>query len=212
MEPVDINSKELQELKSEFNDLKETLNKQRIVNKELLDQIRRQKTSFIGKDLAKRMSMDIITIPMIIVICHAVGWPIWFAVAVSIWALIDLIAVLVGRKKFDTRRKMLDGDVLTVAKTVKEYKRFYHLSVVVGAIPAVALVAFVLIRIYTQSAPDENMLFPTAIYIFTCVAGVLYAVKTYRKKMEACDNLIDVKTYRKKMEACDNLIDSLERE
>ena len=190
MEPVDINSKELQELKSEFNDLKETLNKQRIVNKELLDQIRRQKTSFIGKDLTKRMSLDIITIPMIIVICHAVGWPIWFAVAVSIWALIDLVAVLVGRKKFDTR-KMLDDDVLTAAKTVKEYKRFYHLSVVVGAIPAVALVAFVLIRIYTQSAPDENMLFPTAIYIFTCVAGVLYAVKTYRKKMEACDNLID---------------------
>ena len=190
MEPVDINSKELQELKSEFNDLKETLNKQRIVNKELLKQIRKQKTSFIGKDLTKRMSLDIITIPMIIVICHAVGWPIWFAVAVSIWALIDLIAVLVGRKKFDTR-KMLDDDVLTAAKTVKEYKRFYHLSVVVGAIPAVALVAFVLIRIYTQSAPDENMLFPTAIYIFTCVAGVLFSVKTYRKKMEACDKLID---------------------
>ena len=190
MEPVDINSKELQELKSEYNDLKETLNKQQIVNKELLEQIRKQKTSFIGKDLTKRMSMDIITIPMIIVICHAVGWPIWFAVAVSIWALIDLIAVLVGRKKFDTR-KMLDDDVLTAAKTVKEYKRFYHLSVVVGAIPAVALVAFVLIRIYTQSAPDENMLFPTAIYIFACLAGILLTVKTYRKKMEACDNLID---------------------
>ena len=190
MEPVDINSKELQELKSEFNDLKETLNKQRIVNQELLEQIRKQKASFIGKDLTKRMSMDIITIPMIIVICHAVGWPIWFAVAVSIWALIDLVAVLVGREKFDTR-KMLDGDVLTAAKTVKEYKRFYHLSVVVGAIPAVALVAFVLIRIYTQSVPDENMLLPTAIYIFTCVAGVLFSVKTYRKKMEACDNLID---------------------
>ena len=190
MEPVDINSKELQELKSEFNDLKETLNKQRIVNKELLVQVQKQKTSFIGKDLAKRMSMDIITIPMIIVICYAVGWPMWFAAAVSIWALIDLLAVLVGRKRFDTQ-KMLDDDVLTVAKTVKEYKKFYHLSMMIGAIPAVALVAFILIRIYTQSAPDENMLFPTAIYIFTCVAGVLFSVKTYRKKMEACDNLID---------------------
>ena len=190
MEPVDINSKELQELKSEFNDLKETLNKQRIVNKELLAQVQKQKASFIGKDLAKRMSMDIITIPMIIVICHAVGWPIWFAVAVSIWALIDLVAVLVGRKKIDTQ-KMLDDDVLTAAKTVKEYKRFYHLSVVVGAIPAVALVAFVLVRIYAQSAPDDNMLLPTAIYIFACLAGILLSIKTYRKKMEACDNLID---------------------
>ena len=190
MEPVDINSKELQELKSEYNDLKETLNKQRIVNKELLEQIRKQKTSFIGKDLKKRMSTDIITIPMIIVICHAVGWPIWFAVAVSIWALIDLVAVLAGRKKFDTQ-KMLGDDVLTAAKTVKDYKRFYHLSVVVGAIPAVALVAFVLIRIYTQSASDGNMMFPTAIFIFAFLAGILLSVKTYRKKMEACDNLID---------------------
>ena len=190
MEPVDINSKELQELKSAYNDLKETLNKQRIINKELLEQIRKQKTSFIGKDITKRMSMDITTIPMIIVICHAVGWPMWFAAAVSLWALIDLIAVLVGRKKFDTQ-KMLDDDVLTVAKNVKEYKRFYHLSTVIGAILAVTLVAFILIRIYTQSAPDENMLFPTAIYIFACVAGVLLSVKTYRKKMEACDNLIE---------------------
>ena len=86
---------------------------------------------------------------------------------------------------------MLDDDVLTAAKTVKEYKRFYHLSVVVGAIPAVALVAFVLIRIYTQSASNDNMLLPTAIYIFACLAGILLSVKTYRKKMEACDNLID---------------------
>lgn len=190
MEPVDINHKELQELKSEFNDLKEMLNKQRIVNKELLAQVQKQKTSFIGKDLAKRMSMDIITIPMIIVICHAIGWPMWFAAAVSVWALIDLIAVLVGKKKFDTQ-KMLDDDVLTVAKTVKEFKKFYHLSMVIGAIPAVALVAFVLIRIYAQSAPNENMLLPIAIYIFACLAGTLLSVKTYRKKKEACDNLID---------------------
>ena len=136
------------------------------------------------------MSMDIITIPMIIVICHAIGWPMWFAAAVSIWALIDLLAVLVGRKKFDTQ-KMLDDDVLTVAKTVKEYKKFYHLSMVIGAIPAVALVAFVLIRIYTQSVHDGNMMLPMAIYIFACLAGILLSVKTYRKKMEACDNLID---------------------
>ena len=190
MEPVDINSKELQKLKSEFNELKETLNKQRIVNKELLAQVQKQKASFIGKDLAKRMSMDIITIPMIIVICHAIGWPMWFAAAVSIWALIDLLAVLVGRKKFDTQ-KMLDDDVLTVAKTVKVFKKFYHLSMVIGAIPAVALVAFVLIRIYTQSAPNENMLLPMVIYIFACLAGTLLSVKTYRKKMETCDNLID---------------------
>ena len=48
---------------------------------------------------------------------------------------------------------------------------------VAGAIPAVALVAFVLVRIYAQSAPDDNMLLPTAIYIFACLAGILLSVK-----------------------------------
>ena len=190
MEPVDINSKELQELKSEFNDLKETLNKQRIVNKELLAQVQKQKASFIGKDLAKRMSMDIITIPMIIVICHAIGWPMWFAAAVSIWALIDLLAVLVGRKKFDTQ-KMLDVDVLTAAKTVKEYKKFYHLSTVIGAIPAVAMTAYIVLRIYSQGASGNDMLWVGVLLFVTYLIAVLVTVIKYKKLMSSCDNLIE---------------------
>ena len=188
MEPVDINSKELLELKSEFNDLKEALNKQRIVNKELLAQVQKQKASFIGKDLTKRMSMDIFTIPMINVICHAIGWQMWFAAAVSIWALIDLIAVFVGRKKFDTQ-KMLDDDVLTVAKTVKEYKKFYHLSMVIGAIPAVAMTADIFLRIYSQGASGNDM-FWVGVFLFVTIA-VLVTVRKYKKLMSSCDNLIE---------------------
>ena len=188
MEPVDINSKERLELKSEFNDLKEALNKQRIVNKELLAQVQKQKASFIGKDLTKRMSMDIFTIPMINVICHAIGWPMWFAAAVSIWALIDLIAVFVGRKKFDTQ-KMLDDDVLTVAKTVKEYKKFYHLSMVIGAIPAVAMTADIFLRIYSQGASGNDM-FWVGVFLFVTIA-VLVTVRKYKKLMSSCDNLIE---------------------
>ena len=190
MEPVDINSKELQKLKSDFNDLKETLNKQRIVNKELLAQVQKQKASFIGKDLAKRMSMDIITIPMIIVICHAIGWPMWFAAAVSIWALIDLLAVLVGRKKFDTQ-KMLDDDVLTVAKNVKEYKRFYHLSTVIGAIPAVAMTAYIILRIYSQGTSGNDMLWVFGLLFVTYFIAILVTVRKYKKLMSSCDSLID---------------------
>ncbi|MBQ6912322.1 MAG: hypothetical protein IJQ35_09245 [Bacteroidales bacterium] len=149
-----------------------------------------QKSLFSNGKPSRSLSMTRHGGKSLFVSCHAVGWPMWFAAAVSIWALIDLVAVLVGRKKFDTQ-KMLDDDVLTAAKTVKDYKRFYHLSMVIGAIPAVALVAYVLIRIYTQSASDDNMLLPTAIYIFACLAGILLSVKTYRKKMEACDSLID---------------------
>ena len=190
MEPVDINSKELQELKSEFNDLKETLSEQRIVNKGLLERIQKQKASFIGNDLKTRMMMDITTIPMIVIICNAIGWPMLFAAAVAAWAIIDLIFVLWMKKRFNNQN-LLESDVLTVAKNVKEYKRFYHLSTVIGAIPAVAMTAYIILRIYSQGASGNDMLWVFGLLFVTYFIAVLVTVRKYKKLMSSCDSLID---------------------
>ena len=190
MEYVDINSKELQELKSEFNDLKEALKEQKIVNKELLEHIKKQKTSFIGKDLMSRMSMDIFAIPIILVICNAIGWPMLFATAVSVWAIADLIAVLWMKKKFNTQN-LLESDVLTVAKNVKEYKKFYHLSTVIGAIPAVAMTVYIILRIYSQGTSQSDMLLVMTLLIFTYLVAVLISIRKYKKLMSTCDSLIE---------------------
>ena len=190
MESVDINSKELQELKSEFNDLKETLSEQRIVNKGLLEHIQKQKASFIGNDLKTRMMMDMTAIPMVVIICNAIGWPMLFAVAVSIWAILDLISVLWMRKRFNNQN-LLESDVLTVAKNVKEYKKFYHLSTVIGAIPAVAMTAYIILRIYSQGASGNDMLWVVVLLIVTYLIAVLVTVRKYKKLMSSCDSLID---------------------
>ena len=190
MEPLDTNSKELQELKSEFNDLKETLSEQRIVNKGLLERIQKQKASFIGNDLKTRMMMDITTIPMIVIICNAIGWPMLFAAAVSTWAIIDLIFVLWMRKRFNNQY-LLESDVLTVARNVKEYKRFYHLSTVIGAIPAVAMTAYIVLRIYSQGASGNDMLWVGVLLFVTYFIAVLGTVRKYKKQMSSCDNLIE---------------------
>ena len=190
MEPVDTNSKELQELKSEFNDLKETLSEQRIVNKGLLEHIQKQKASFIGNDLKTRMMMDITTIPMIVIICNAIGWPMLFAAAVAAWAIIDLIFVLWMKKRFNNQ-DLLESDVLTVAKNVKEYKRFYHLSTVIGAIPAVAMTAYIILRIYSQGASGNDMLWVFGLLFVTYFIAVLVTVRKYKKLMSSCDSLID---------------------
>ena len=190
MEPVDINSKELQELRSEFNDLKETLSEQRIVNKGLLERIQKQKASFIGNDLKTRMMMDITTIPMIVIICNAIGWPMLFAAAVAAWAIIDLIFVLWMKKRFNNQN-LLESDVLTVAKNVKEYKRFYHLSTVIGAIPAVAMTAYIILRIYSQGTSGNDMLWVFGFLFVTYFIAVLVTVRKYKKLMSSCDSLID---------------------
>ena len=190
MEPVDINSKELQELKSEFNDMKEALSEQRIVNKGLMEHIQKQKASFIENDLKTRMMMDLTSIPMILIICNLVGWPMLFAAAVSTWAIIDLIFVLWMRKRFNNQN-LLESDVLTVAKNVKAYKRFYHLSTMIGAIPAVAMTAYIVLRIYSQGASENNMLWVGVLLFVTYLIAVLVTVRKYKKLMSSCDNLIE---------------------
>ena len=190
MEPLDTNSKELQELKSEFNDSKETLSEQRIVNKGLLERIQKQKASFIGNDLKTRMMMDITTIPMIVIICNAIGWPMLFAAAVAAWAIIDLIFVLWMKKRFNNQN-LLESDVLTVAKNVKEYKRFYHLSTVIGAIPAVAMTAYIILRIYSQGTSGNDMLWVFGLLFVTYFIAVLVTVRKYKKLMSTCGSLID---------------------
>ena len=190
MESVDINSKELQELKSEFNDLKETLREQRIVNQGLLERIQKQKASFIGDDLKSRMLMDITTIPMILIVCHAIGWPMLFAAAVCLWAFVDLISVFWMMKRFNVQN-LLESDVLTVAKTVKEYKKYYHLSTVIGAVPALAMTVYIVIRIYSQGASGNEMLWVLGLLLATYLIAVLVTVRKYKKLMSSCDRLID---------------------
>ena len=190
MESLDINSKELQELKSEFNDLKEALGEQRIVNKGLLEHIQKQKAFFIGNDLKSRMMMDITSIPMIVIICNAIGWPMWFAAAVSVWAIVDLISVLWMRKRFNTQN-LLESDVLTVAKNVKEYKRFYHLSTIIGAILAVVMTAFIIIRVYMQGHSGNSLLLFLILFLLTCLISVVVTVRKYKKLMSSCNSLID---------------------
>jgi hypothetical protein len=190
MESVDINSKELQELKSEFNDLKETLREQRIVNKGLMEHIQKQKASFIGDDLKSRMLMDITTIPMILILCNAIKWPMLFAAAVSLWAILDLISVFWMMKRFNNQN-LLESDVLSVAKTVKEYKKYYHLSTVIGAVPAVVMTAYIVLRIYSQGASGNDMLLIFGLLIATYLVAVLITIRKYKKLMSSCDSLID---------------------
>ena len=189
MESVDINSKELQELKSEFNDLKETLSEQRIVNKSLMEHVQKQKASFIGNDLKSRMLMDITSIPMILILCNAIGWPMLFAAAVSLWAILDLISVFWMMKRFNIQ-KLIESDVLTVAKTVKEYKKYYHLSTVIGAVPAVAMTVYIVVRIHSQGATGNDLFLVFGALIFTYLIAVLVTVRKYKKLMSSCDSLI----------------------
>ena len=90
-----------------------------------------------------------------------------FAAAVSTWAIIDLIFVLWMRKRFNNQN-LLESDVLTVVMT-----------------------AYIVLRIYSQGASGNDMLWVGVLLFVTYFIAVLGTVRKYKKQMSSCDNLIE---------------------
>ena len=88
---MEINiEKELQTLKSEYNVFKEGLEKQETLNEKFFKSLRKRPAMAISKEIRDRMLGDVLTVPMIIVICVNIDWPLLFGILVSLWALVDL--------------------------------------------------------------------------------------------------------------------------
>ena len=97
---MEINiEKELQTLKSEYNVFKEGLEKQETLNEKFFKSLRKRPAMAISKEIRDRMLGDVLTVPMIIVICVNIDWPLLFGIFVSLWALVDLgVSLWVSRK------------------------------------------------------------------------------------------------------------------
>lgn len=132
---MEINiEKELQTLKSEYNMFKEGLEKQETLNEKFFKSLRKRPAMAISKEIRDRMLGDVLTVPMIIVICVNIDWPLLFGIFVSLWALVDLgVSLWVSRKL--GMNHLLDDDVRTVTEKITGYRRFYTGSLLVGIIP-----------------------------------------------------------------------------
>lgn len=67
--------KELQILKSDYNLLKAELKQQKTLNETFLKSLRKRPATAVNKEIKNRMWGDIITIPMIPIICANIHWP-----------------------------------------------------------------------------------------------------------------------------------------
>ena len=57
--------------------------------------------------------------------------------------------------------------------------------------PAVAMTAYIILRIYSQGASGNDMLWVFGLLFVTYFIAVLVTVRKYKKLMSSCDNLID---------------------
>lgn len=182
--------KELQILKSDYDVLKKELKSQRILNEQFFRTIRKQSAFVVGKEIKDRMRLDVLTVPMVIVICIFTDWPILFGILVSLWALADLgITWWVNRNlEMDS---LLNDDVRTVTEKITGYRKFYIWSLVIGIISLTVMLAYIYSRLYAQAENPATIQLITLSGIIFTVLGIVIALLRYKKHVKRCNELLE---------------------
>lgn len=182
--------KELQALKSEYATFKEGLKKQETLNEKFFQSLRKRPASAIAKEVKHRMLGDVLTVPMILIICLNTDWPILFGILVSLWALVDLgISLWVSRKL--GMNDLWGGDVRTVTKKIAGYRKFYTGSLMVGIVPLAAMLAYILMHLYARADSPAAVQLITASAIVAIVTAFVITLFQYRKHVERCKDLLE---------------------
>lgn len=188
---MEINiGKELQTLKSEYDLFKEELGKQKTVNEKFFKSLRKRSAMAISKEIRDRMWGDILTVPMIIVICIHINWPILFALLVSLWALADLAASLWVSRKLGMEN-LLNGDVRTVTEKIAGYRKFYAGTLIAGIVPLTAMLTYIFMRLYAQANDAATVRLITVAGIVSIVVGIVITLLQYKKHVRRCNELLD---------------------
>lgn len=181
--------KDLQILRSDYNLLKAELEQQKTLNETFLKSLRKRPATAVNKEIKNRMWGDIITIPMILIICANIHWPMLFGFLVSLWALADLCASLWTYQKLDMRN-LLNDDVQTVTKKITAYRKFYTRSLTAGLIPLVAMITYIFITLYAQASNSTAVWLITAAGIISTATSIVITLLYYKKHVEKCDELL----------------------
>lgn len=181
--------KELQILKSDYNLLKAELKQQKTLNETFLKSLRKRPATAVNKEIKNRMWGDIITIPMISIICANIHWPMLFGFLVSLWALADLCASLWIYQKLDMRN-LLNDDVQSVTKKITAYRKFYTRSLTAGLIPLVAMITYIFITLYARASSPTAIWLITAAGIISTATGIVITLLYYKKHVERCNELL----------------------
>jgi hypothetical protein len=182
--------KELQVLKSDYIQFKEGLEKQEKLNEKFFKSLKKRPAMAIHKEIRDRILGDILTVPMIIVICINIDWPLMFGILVSLWALVDLgVSLWVSRKL--GMDNLLNGDVRTVTEKITGYRKFYVGSLIAALVPLTAMLAYIFMRLYARANDAATVQLITVAGVASIASGIVITLFQYRKHVKRCKELLD---------------------
>ncbi|WP_418586705.1 hypothetical protein [Phocaeicola sp.] len=182
--------KELQTLKLEYNVLKKGLEKQDALNERFFKSIRKRPALAVGREITNRMWLDVLTVPIIIVICLNTSFPMLFGVLVSLWALADLGVDLWINRKLGMN-DLLNDDVRTVTKKIAGYRKYYDRLLLASLLPVVVMLTYIFMHLYARADSPAAIRAITVSGIVFIVLGIIIVLFQYKKHVQRCKELLE---------------------
>lgn len=181
---------ELEALKADYKALKAQMRQQERLNERFFRAARHRPVQAVSKEIRNRMILDVLTLPIIWIICIATRWPPLFGVLVSLWTITDFAATVWINRKLGMDH-LLDGDMRTVARAITSYRRFYRRALAVSIIPCIAMIAYIFMELLARIANSANRKLIIAIGIAYTLVAVVITWLQYRRHTRACDELLN---------------------
>ena len=181
---------ELEALKADYKALKAQMKQQERLNERFFRAARHRPVQAVSKEIRNRMILDVLTLPIIWIICITTRWPPLFGVLVSLWTITDFAATVWINRKLGMDH-LLDGDMRTVARAITSYRRFYRRALAVSIIPCIAMIAYIFMELLARIANSANRNLIIAIGIAYTLVAVVITWLQYRRHTRACDELLN---------------------
>lgn len=180
----------LQQMKSDYEYLKAGMDKQTIINRQLMERVFRDRTRVLTSNRTTALVSISAAILVTLALSYVRGVDMRIAgIVAGFFALMligyGLIYRKLGKIEYGT------ADILSTVTRLRKFKRNYMIVNTVSWILAAGLLCFMIPEIYgSYSIPQRGI----AAIVFICaavIAGICIQYLTDRKVLRSCDAIID---------------------
>lgn len=180
----------LQQMKSDYEYLKAGMDKQTIINRQLMERVFRDRTRVLTSNRTTALVSISAAILVTLALSYVRGVDMRIAgIVAGFFALMligyGLIYRKLGKIEYGT------ADILSTVTRLRKFKRNYMIVNTVSWILAAGLLSFMIPEIYgSYSIPQRGI----AAIVFICaavIAGICIQYLTDRKVLRSCDAIID---------------------
>ena len=166
-----IMSEELEQMRLQYEALKEDIEKQKIINAEVMESIFRKNVRVLDSDRKLGVTVGIAAIPFVFAVCLLQGLDMWVAYALSAVFLVQVVWYIILYRRLGSAVTG-QGDILDTALRLREFRKGYVLMNTV--LWALVLGVFVVmgIEIYNAWSTPLKGLAAVGILCMMAIAGI----------------------------------------